>query len=68
MTRNRVDAESTAAEIEVSSCFLNKFVFRALRKLLNGECEEDVPVALISFHGCSLDGKVKMTSDAQVVE
>ncbi|KAJ6951142.1 hypothetical protein NC653_040499 [Populus alba x Populus x berolinensis] len=28
-----------------------------------GECEEDLPMALISFHGCSLDGKVKMTSD-----
>ncbi|XP_062107992.1 high mobility group B protein 7-like [Humulus lupulus] len=32
------------------------------------ECKKDVPVALISFHSCSLDAKIKMNLDAQVVE
>ncbi|KAF3457874.1 hypothetical protein FNV43_RR02534 [Rhamnella rubrinervis] len=32
------------------------------------ECNKDVPVALISFHSCSLDAKIKMNLEAQVVE
>ncbi|CAA0811555.1 High mobility group B protein 7 [Striga hermonthica] len=32
------------------------------------ECNKDVPVALISFHNCSLDAKIKMNLEAQVVE
>ncbi|PKI63957.1 high mobility group B protein 7-like [Punica granatum] len=32
------------------------------------ECKKDVPVALISFHSCSLDAKIKMNLEAQVVE
>ncbi|CAA3021766.1 high mobility group B protein 7 [Olea europaea var. sylvestris] len=32
------------------------------------ECNKDVPVALISFHNCSLDAKIKMNLGAQVVE
>ncbi|PON68169.1 High mobility group box domain containing protein [Parasponia andersonii] len=32
------------------------------------ECNKDVPVALISFHCCSLDAKIKMNLEAQVVE
>ncbi|KAM6545830.1 hypothetical protein CsatB_026566 [Cannabis sativa] len=32
------------------------------------ECKKDVPVALISFHSCSLDAKIKMNLDAKVVE
>ncbi|KAG9129327.1 hypothetical protein Leryth_016623, partial [Lithospermum erythrorhizon] len=32
------------------------------------ECKKDVPVALISFHSCSLDAKIKMNLDALVVE
>ncbi|KAL6579470.1 hypothetical protein OROMI_009686 [Orobanche minor] len=32
------------------------------------ECNRDVPVALISFHDCSLDAKIKMNLEAQVVE
>ncbi|KAK7343292.1 hypothetical protein VNO77_11930 [Canavalia gladiata] len=33
-----------------------------------GECKKDVPVALISMHSCSLEAKIKMNLDAQVVE
>ncbi|XP_060184975.1 high mobility group B protein 7-like isoform X1 [Lycium barbarum] len=32
------------------------------------ECSKDVPIALISFHNCSLDAKIKMNLEAQVVE
>ncbi|EYU35548.1 hypothetical protein MIMGU_mgv1a012961mg [Erythranthe guttata] len=32
------------------------------------ECNKDVPVALISFHNCSLDAKIKMNLESQVVE
>lgn len=31
-------------------------------------CQKDVPVALISFHSCSLDAKIKTNLEAQVVE
>lgn len=32
------------------------------------ECNKDVPVVLISMHNCSLDAKIKMNLEAQVVE
>lgn len=32
------------------------------------ECKKDVPVALISMHSCSLEAKIKMNLEAQVVE
>ncbi|XP_042022479.1 high mobility group B protein 7-like [Salvia splendens] len=32
------------------------------------ECQKDVAVALISFHNCSLDAKIKMNLEAHVVE
>ncbi|XP_016471798.1 high mobility group B protein 7-like [Nicotiana tabacum] len=32
------------------------------------ECNKDVPIALINFHSCSLDAKIKMNLEAQVVE
>ncbi|XP_010248937.1 PREDICTED: high mobility group B protein 7-like [Nelumbo nucifera] len=32
------------------------------------ECNKDVPVVLIDMHSCSLDSKIKMNLDAQVVE
>ncbi|KAK4756127.1 hypothetical protein SAY87_009884 [Trapa incisa] len=32
------------------------------------ECNKDVPVALISFHSCSLDAKIKMNLESQVVD
>ncbi|KAL6543925.1 hypothetical protein OROGR_010422 [Orobanche gracilis] len=47
----------------------------ALKRAKNGsafakcdECNRDVPVALISFHNCSLDAQIKMNLEAQVVE
>ncbi|KAG2662842.1 hypothetical protein I3760_16G001200 [Carya illinoinensis] len=32
------------------------------------ECNKNVPVALISMHSCSLDAKIKLNLEAQVVE
>ncbi|OIW12795.1 hypothetical protein TanjilG_24728 [Lupinus angustifolius] len=32
------------------------------------ECNKDVPVALISMHSCSLEAKIKMNLESQVVE
>uniref|UniRef100_A0A5B7B9X8 Putative high mobility group B protein 7-like n=1 Tax=Davidia involucrata TaxID=16924 RepID=A0A5B7B9X8_DAVIN len=32
------------------------------------ECHKDVPVVLIGMHNCSLDAKIKMNLEAQVVE
>ncbi|KAF5737958.1 hypothetical protein HS088_TW13G00851 [Tripterygium wilfordii] len=32
------------------------------------ECNKDVPVALISFHNCGMDAKIKMNLEAQVIE
>ncbi|XP_020210263.1 high mobility group B protein 7 [Cajanus cajan] len=32
------------------------------------ECKKNVPVALINMHNCSLEAKIKMNLDAQVVE
>ncbi|KAL5058732.1 hypothetical protein RYX36_030336, partial [Vicia faba] len=32
------------------------------------ECKKNVPVALISMHDCSLEAKIKMNLDSDVVE
>lgn len=32
------------------------------------ECKKDVPVALISMHSCSLDARIKLNLEAQIVE
>ncbi|KAE9611616.1 putative chromatin remodeling & transcriptional activation HMG family [Lupinus albus] len=32
------------------------------------ECNKDVPIALISMHSCSLEAKIKMNLESQVVE
>ncbi|XXG39511.1 hypothetical protein AAC387_Pa01g0452 [Persea americana] len=32
------------------------------------ECSKDVPVGLIDMHSCSLDSKIKMNLDSQIVE
>lgn len=39
-----------------------------LLKYCSEECNKNVPVALISMHSCSLDAKIKMNLEAQVVE
>ncbi|KAL3652837.1 High mobility group B protein 7 [Castilleja foliolosa] len=59
--RKRVEADTTSAT--------------SLKRARDGsafakceECNKDVPVALISFHNCSLDAKIKMNLEAQVVE
>ncbi|CAJ2631001.1 high mobility group B protein 7-like [Trifolium pratense] len=33
-----------------------------------GECKKDVPMALIDMHDCSLEAKIKMNLNAQVIE
>ncbi|XP_057775591.1 high mobility group B protein 7-like [Salvia miltiorrhiza] len=60
--RKRVEAESASSS-------------PALKRARDGsaftkceECQKDVAVALISFHDCSLDAKIKMNLEAQVVE
>ncbi|XP_073147764.1 high mobility group B protein 7-like [Henckelia pumila] len=60
--RKRVDAESSSSAA-------------SLKRARDGsaftkceECSKDVPVALISFHDCSLDAKIKMNLETQAVE
>ncbi|XP_051148869.1 high mobility group B protein 7 [Andrographis paniculata] len=62
--RKRVEAETAPASSS-----------SALKRARDGsafakcdECNKDVPIALISFHNCSLDAKIKMNLEAQVIE
>ncbi|XP_010546256.1 PREDICTED: high mobility group B protein 7 [Tarenaya hassleriana] len=61
--RKRVEAESANAS---SSTLLRAKDGSAFARC--EECKRDVPVALISMHSCSLDAKIKMNLEAQVVE
>ncbi|KAL9341324.1 hypothetical protein Peur_067543 [Populus x canadensis] len=71
MARKRVEAESTDGSVDANTT-------TSLVRAKDGsaftkceECKKDVPVALISFHSCSLDAKIKMNLgwfEAQVVE
>ncbi|KAK3189216.1 hypothetical protein Dsin_028777 [Dipteronia sinensis] len=63
--RKRVEAESAPSDAPPAT----------LLRAKNGsaftrceECNKDVPVVLISMHNCSLDAKIKMNLEAQVVE
>ncbi|KAM7262842.1 hypothetical protein ACFE04_000525 [Oxalis oulophora] len=69
--RKRVEAESTTTTNATSSSTAAASLLRAkdgsaFAKC--GECNKDVPVALIGMHSCSLDAKIKMNLEAQVVE
>ncbi|KAJ0095489.1 hypothetical protein Patl1_14959 [Pistacia atlantica] len=59
--RKRVEAESSA-----SSSLVRARDGSAFAKC--EECNKSVPVVLISMHSCSLDAKIKMNLEAQVVE
>ncbi|KAB5547435.1 hypothetical protein DKX38_010841 [Salix brachista] len=68
MARKRVEAESTDGSVDANT---TTSLVRAKDGSAFAKCEEckkDVPVALISFHSCSLDAKIKMNLEAQVVE
>nr|AFK37944.1 unknown [Lotus japonicus] len=60
--RKRIDAvDSRAASVLVRSRDGSAFARCE-------ECNKSVPVALISMHSCSLEAKIKMNLDAQVIE
>ncbi|KAK8658392.1 hypothetical protein V6N13_036599 [Hibiscus sabdariffa] len=61
--RKRVDAASTAAP---ASSLVRAKDGSAFAKC--DECNKTVPVALISMHSCSLEAKIKMNLEAQVIE
>ncbi|XWS68427.1 hypothetical protein CRYUN_Cryun04dG0088700 [Craigia yunnanensis] len=61
--RKRVDATSTAAP---TASLVRARDGSAFAKC--DECNQTVPVALISMHSCSLDAKIKMNLEAQVIE
>ncbi|XWS63263.1 hypothetical protein CRYUN_Cryun06bG0080200 [Craigia yunnanensis] len=61
--RKRVDAASTAPP---TACLVRAKDGSAFAKC--DECNKTVPVALISMHSCSLDAKIKMNLEAQVIE
>ncbi|XP_047964480.1 high mobility group B protein 7-like [Salvia hispanica] len=60
--RKRVDAESDSSSTSLKRA-RDGSAFTKCEK-----CQKDVAVALISFHNCSLDAKIKMKLEAQVVE
>ncbi|WMV23127.1 hypothetical protein MTR67_016512 [Solanum verrucosum] len=60
--RKRVEVESAAAAASLKRAKDGSAFARC------EECSKDVPIALISFHNCSLDAKIKMNLEAQVVE
>ncbi|KAI9168861.1 hypothetical protein LWI28_002975 [Acer negundo] len=63
--RKRVEAESASSDAP-SATLLRAKNGSAFTKC--EECNKDVPVVLISMHNCSLDAKIKMNLEAQVVE
>ncbi|XVE66387.1 hypothetical protein DITRI_Ditri08aG0076400 [Diplodiscus trichospermus] len=61
--RKRVDAASTVAPTASLVRAKDGSAFATCE-----ECNKAVPVALISMHSCSLDAKIKMSLDSQVIE
>ncbi|XP_061994688.1 high mobility group B protein 7-like [Rosa rugosa] len=64
-TRSRKRVEATA-EDSAGPCLLRGKDGSAFARC--DGCQKNVPVALISFHNCSLDAKIKTNLEAQVVE
>ncbi|KAK8569676.1 hypothetical protein V6N13_046724 [Hibiscus sabdariffa] len=62
--RKRVDAASTAAP--PTGSLVRAKDGSAFAKC--DECNKTVPVALINMHSCSLEAKIKMNLEAQVIE
>nr|KJB49542.1 hypothetical protein B456_008G147700 [Gossypium raimondii] len=63
--RKRVDAASAPAPAPASSLVRAKDG-SAFAKC--DECNKTVPVALINMHSCSLEAKIKMNLESQVIE
>ncbi|KZV26655.1 hypothetical protein F511_15820 [Dorcoceras hygrometricum] len=61
--RKRVEAESSSSSAASLKRARDGSAFTKCE-----ECSKDVPVALISFHNCSLDAKIKMNLETQSVE
>ncbi|KAL9453210.1 hypothetical protein AB3S75_008915 [Citrus x aurantiifolia] len=61
--RKRVDAQSASTSSATLMRGRDGSAFARCE-----ECNKNVPVALISMHSCSLDAKIKMNLEAQVVE
>ncbi|KAI3453252.1 hypothetical protein Pfo_009915 [Paulownia fortunei] len=61
--RKRVEAETSSSSSSALKRAKDGSAFAKCE-----ECNKDVPVALISFHNCSLDAKIKMNLEAQVAE
>ncbi|XP_038995572.1 high mobility group B protein 7-like [Hibiscus syriacus] len=61
--RKRVDAASAD---DPTASLVRAKVGSAFAKC--DECNKTVPVALISMHSCSLEAKIKMNLEAQVIE
>ncbi|EEF49638.1 high mobility group B protein 7 [Ricinus communis] len=63
MARKRVEAEDTATAANSMVRGKDGSAFARC-----DECKKDVPVALISMHSCSLEARIKMNLEAQIVE
>ncbi|GLT87150.1 hypothetical protein SLE2022_052490 [Rubroshorea leprosula] len=63
--RKRVEASSSSASPASTTLVRNKDGSAFARC---EECNKDVPMALINFHSCSLDAKIKMNLKATIVE
>ncbi|CAN1325382.1 High mobility group B protein 7 [Linum perenne] len=61
-SRKRVEAETSASVASLVRARDGSAFARC------EECNKDVPAALIGMHSCSLDAKIKMNLEAQVVE
>ncbi|KAK9117810.1 hypothetical protein Scep_015903 [Stephania cephalantha] len=62
-SRKRVEAETTTQATGTLKRARDGSAFTKCE-----ECNKDVPVVLIDMHNCSLDSKIKMNLEAQVVE
>ncbi|KAF6170888.1 hypothetical protein GIB67_014705 [Kingdonia uniflora] len=61
-TRKRVDVVETRTSVSLKRARDGSAFTKC------DECQKDVPVVLIDMHNCSLDSKIKMNLETQVVE
>ncbi|KAF6153377.1 hypothetical protein GIB67_029343 [Kingdonia uniflora] len=61
-TRKRVDVVETTTSVSLKRARDGSAFTKC------DECQKDVPVVLIDMHNCSLDSKIKMNLEAQVIE
>ncbi|KAJ9190626.1 hypothetical protein P3X46_001808 [Hevea brasiliensis] len=67
MARKRVEAEPTTATATGTTPSMVRGKDGSAFARCE-ECKKDVPVALISMHSCSLEARIKMNLEAQIVE